>query len=154
MEAAQRMVPLTNGKRTGITLDQVTWQAIEWLSGQKEKTWQQWCSRVIEATPAGENTTAAIRAAAMDGLLSATIFEDRGQDLSAMEANSLTRNSVALNDRQLKEFLKLATVQGKSDFDAFEVIFGHDEHGEDFLVIKNGMRDSLHFATLAPEAGK
>lgn len=154
MDAVQRMVPLEGGKRAGVKLDHATWQAIDWLSEQSGRTWQQWCAKVITATPDTKNATAAVRAAAMDGLLVATVFAGRGEHLDAMEANVLTRRCAMLNDEQLGAFLQTATVQGQSDFNAFTVIFGQDENEEDFLIARNGMRDGLHFATLAPEGAK
>jgi predicted DNA-binding ribbon-helix-helix protein len=153
MDTVQRMVPLDAGKRAGVRLDQATWQAIDWLADQSGKTWQQWCAKVIAATPDSKNATASVRVAAMDGLLCSTVFAGRGESLDAMEANLLTRRSSMLNDEQLSAFLETATVHGQSDFVAFTTMFGQDENGEDFLIVRNSMRDGLHFATLAPEGG-
>lgn len=153
MDTVQRMVPLEGGKRTGVRLDHSTWQAIDWLSEQSGGTWQQWCAKVIAGTPDAKNLTAVIRATAMDGLLSATVFANRGESLDAMEANALTCRSSMLNDEQLAEFLQNATLHGQSCFNAFTIMFGQDDNGEDFLVARNSMRDGLHFATLAMNGG-
>ena len=150
MEAVQRMVPLESGKRTGVRLDQPTWNAIEWLAEQSGKSWQQWCAKVITSTPSDENTTASIRAAAMEGMLAATIFEDRRNQLAAMESHPLMRNSATLNDKQLEGELESAMVQGWSDFGGFAVGFGHDSFGQDCVWIKNGLRNGLHFAFAYP----
>lgn len=68
MKSIQRMLPLGDGKRTGVKLDTATWQAIDWLAGQQGQTWQEWCLSIIKSIDESENATAAIRAAAMDGI--------------------------------------------------------------------------------------
>jgi predicted DNA-binding ribbon-helix-helix protein len=150
MEAMQRMVPLEGGKRAGIKLDGPTWLAVEWLAAQGGKTWQQWCAAIIIATPASQNTTAAIREAAMDGLLTAAVFGDRGAQVEAMEAHPFMKDSASLSDKQLAEILSSATVQGWNDFGGFSIGFGHDEHGQSCIWVKNGLRDRQHFAFLVP----
>jgi predicted DNA-binding ribbon-helix-helix protein len=151
-ESKMRTLELAGTKRTGIRLDSTTWQAIDWIAEKQGKKWSEWARGIIQNHPDADNMTAVIREAAMNELLMATVLgPDRGQDLAALEANTLTRNSAMLDDRQLDDFMKTATIQGESDFVAFRVIFGHDEYGADFLVIKNAMRDALHFATLAAE---
>jgi predicted DNA-binding ribbon-helix-helix protein len=154
METTQRMVPLVGGGRCGIKLDQATWQAIEWLAKRQGKSWQQWCANIIESTQEGENTTAAVRANAMSGLLTATVFEDRADQHAAMEQHPIMRNSGTLNDRQFDEATRTATIQGWSDFGGFAIGFGHDEHGQDCVWVKNGLRNGLHFAFVVPSMGK
>lgn len=153
-DSRMRTLEVAGGKRTGIRLDSATWQAVDWISEQHGKKWADWAREVIRKNPGADNMTALIREAAMETLLAETIFSSRGQDLAKMEGNALTRNSAALDDRQLDEFLKVAIVQGESDFVAFRVIFGNDEHGRDFLAIRNGMRDLLHFVTVFEEEPK
>lgn len=151
MEATQRMVPLEGGKRTGIKLDQATWQAIDWLAQQEGKAWQQWCASVIASTPESENITAAVRASAMNGLLAKTIFgEDRAEEIAAMERHSLMRYSGILNDEQFEKEMRGATAQGWSDFGGFAIGFGHDGHGQDCVWVKNGLRNGSHFAFVVP----
>lgn len=150
MDATQRMVPLESGKRTGIKLDQAAWQAIDWLAERQGVTWQKWCAQIIAAAPEGENLTASVRSAAMDALVVETVFGGRGQDLAAMAANPLLRSSGTLSDQQLEEILSGATIQGSSDFGGFTVSFGHDEHGQDCVWIKNGLRGWPHFAFVVP----
>lgn len=145
-----KMVPMGHGKRHPIRLDDATWQAICWLAEQEGKTWQQWCAKVIDATPGGQNITAAVRAAAMDALVYETIVADRGESLAAMEHHPLLKDSGTLNDRQLDDAMQGATVQGWSDFGGFAVYFGHDEYGQDCVWIKNGLRTGLHFAFVLP----
>ena len=141
---------MQGGKRTGIKLDLATWQAIEWLSGQAGKTWQQWCAKIIESTPADQNVTASVRAAATKALVMATVFsERRGDDLTAMENNALMRNSAALNDSRRRLMLLDATVHGSCDFGCFVIKFGQNEHGRDFVLVENKMRDEQHFILVA-----
>ena len=97
--------------------------------------------------------TAAIREAAMAGLLGATIFpdfQDRAEQLALQESNLLMRNAAPIDDKLLNLTLKRGKVQGGSDFGGFEVLFGFNENGTDCIWIKNRMRDGLHFAIEAP----
>jgi len=104
----QRMLALLSGKRISMKLDDATWQAIDWLAEQCGKSWQDWCSRTLANMDEGENMTAALREAAMSGLMEETIFADRAGQLEAMELHPLMRNSAALNDQQLEEILSKA----------------------------------------------
>ena len=150
MALIQKNIPLASGKRVGLKLDEATWRAIEWTNGQAGKDWRKWCADIIESTPKDENTTAAVRAAAMDALLYENIMEGRAESMAAMSAHPLLRDSGMLDDAQLDEILARATVQGVSDLDGFKVLFGHDEHGQDCVWIKNGLRDRPHFAFIVP----
>jgi predicted DNA-binding ribbon-helix-helix protein len=141
-----------DGKRRGIRLDDATWQAVDWLAAQQGVKWaelaREWAGN---ASGSDDNLTRVIRAAAMNAMVTAAIFgEERGSDLAAMEANALTRRSSLFSDQQLDDFLANAMVQGESDQGGYTVIFGRNESSDDFLVIRNNMRDGLHFATLAP----
>jgi len=151
MEATQRMVPLDDGKRTGIKLDSATWRAIDWLAVQEGKTWQQWCATVVAATSDSENTTAAVRAAAVDGLLVKAVFgEDRAEQMAAMERHPLMRDSGTLNDDQFEQVMRGAAVQGWSDFGGYAIGYGYDENGQYCTWVKNGLRAGLHFAFVVP----
>lgn len=150
MDIVQRMLPLKGGKRVGLKLDPATWQAIDYLAGQRGTTWQDWCRAVIEQTAAGENVTASVRNAVMNELMAATILDGRGESVEAMAAHTLMRENTALNDSQWSEIMKMATVQGSSDFGGFTVFFGHDDSGQDCVWIRNGLRNGLHFAFIYP----
>ncbi len=150
MALIQKNIPLTGGKRAGLKLDEATWRAIEWTNEQTGKDWKKWCADIIESTPKDENVTAAVRAAAMDALLYENIMEGRAESMAAMSAHPLMRDSAMLDDARLEEILVRATVQGTADFDGFKVLFGHDEHGQDCVWIKNGLRNGLHFAFIVP----
>jgi hypothetical protein len=145
----QRMLALSSGKRVSMKLDQATWQAVDWLADQYGQTWQDWCNKALKGSM-DDNMTAAIREAAMSGLLEETIFYDRAGQLEAMELHPLMRNSGMLNDDQLKEILGKARVAGQSDFGAFTVLFGMDENHQDCIWIRNEMREGLHFAFAVP----
>lgn len=152
MEMKQRMIPHAKG-RTGIKLDEPTWTAVDWLASSGGSTWKQWCASIIDGLPKGENMAAALRAAAMDGLLAATIFEERGEHLAAMERHPLMRDSAILDDTTLEEVMTGATMQGWSDFGGFAIGFGHDEHGQECLWVRNGLRNHPHFALVLPQVG-
>jgi predicted DNA-binding ribbon-helix-helix protein len=153
-EATQRMIGLGDGRRTGIKLDRATWKAIEFVAAQLGTTWRKWCAEIIETTPTGRNVTAAIRSAAIECLLRGTILDpDRGEHLAAMERNSLMRDSCMHTDETLNEALEKATVHGSGDEGGYGILFGVDEFGRDFVVIKNGLRDGLHFALVGDYAG-
>lgn len=152
-EITQRMLTGVTGKRSSIKLDQPTWQAIDWLAGQGNQSWQEWCNSILANVSGDENQTATLREAAMSSLIGATIFpdpQDRADQLSLQESHALMRNSALLDESMLNSTLKEAKVQGRSEFGGFEVIFGFDRHGADCIWIRNGLRDGLHFAVQAP----
>jgi predicted DNA-binding ribbon-helix-helix protein len=149
----QRTLTTAPGKRAAIKLDDPTWQAVEWLARERGQTWQEWCKQVLVEVTGDENMTAALREAAMAGLLGATIFpdlQDRAEQLALQEGHSLMRNAAPVDDKLLKSTLKHGKVLGGSDFGGFEVLFGFDEHGTDCIWIRNRLRDGLHFAIQAP----
>lgn len=149
----QRTLTTAPGKRAAIKLDDPTWQAVEWLACERGQTWQEWCKQVLVEVEGDENMTAALRKAAMAGLLGATIFpdlQDRAEQLALQEGHSLMRNAAPVDDKLLKSTLKHGKVLGGSDFGGFEVLFGFDEHGTDCIWIRNRLRDGLHFAIQAP----
>lgn len=136
-------------------LDNATWELIDKLAGMQGKNWRDWSSDALATVPSEENMTVALREAIARTLVLAEFdLGSRAEDMARIEANALTRRSSTFSDQQLDSFLKTATVFGESDFGGFTIIFGHDESGDDFLVVKNNMRDGLHFATLAVEAAK
>ena len=149
----QRTLTTAPGRRAAIKLDDPTWQAVEWLARERGQTWQEWCKQVLVEVTGDENMTAALREAAMAGLLGATIFpdlQDRAEQLALQEGHALMRNAAPVDDKLLKSALKHGKVLGGSDFGGFEVLFGFDEHGTDCIWIRNRMRDRLHFAIQAP----
>lgn len=149
----QRTLTTAPGRRAAIKLDDPTWQAVEWLARERGQTWQEWCKQVLVEVTGAENMTAALREAAMTGLLGATILPDlqnRAEQLALQEGHALMRNAAPVDDKLLKSTLKHGKVLGGSDFGGFEVLFGFDEHGTDCIWIRNRLRDGLHFVIQAP----
>lgn len=155
-EITQRMLTGIAGKRSSIKLDQPTWQAVDWLAGQRGQTWQEWCNGVLAEVTDDDNQTATLREAAMAGVLGATIMpdlaalQDRAEQLALQENHALMRNAAPVDDKLLKSTLKHGKVLGSTDFGGFEILFGFDEHGTDHIWIKNGLRNGQHFAIQAP----
>lgn len=145
------------GRRRGIRLDEATWQAIDWLAAQRGVKWAElaraWAG---QSAASDENLTRAIRSAATHELLSATIFNDqRAFDVIAQESHGVMRNAAALSDDERNDLMDGATVQGAHDFGGFTVVFGHDEFGQDFVLIENNMRNQPHLVIQAAlEVGK
>lgn len=146
-------MPGTATGRTGIKLDQTTWNAVETLATFKGLTWRQWCEAIAHENHDATNVTAAIREAVVSELLRAvTLGHDRAHDIAVMEAHPLMKDSGVLDDRMLEEVLNAAHVQGESDFGGFSVLFGYDEHDQASIWIRNAMRDMPHFTFLIPSA--
>lgn len=81
-------------------------------------------------------------------------MQERAADLAAMESNHFTRNSGALDDAKLNEFLASSSIAGISDesvFISFQVIFGFDESGRDFVAIKNLTGNGQHLVFVADQ---
>lgn len=146
VEQKMRTLEVLDGKRTGIRLDEATWQAIDWLAERRGKKWAQWASEVIQRKPTADNMTAVVREAAMNELLSETIFAERANDLAAMDGNVYTRNHGVVDDDGLRSYQDLA--RGESDFGGFAILFGVDDEGRDFLAVRNGLRGGVHFVTV------
>lgn len=144
------------GSRTTIRLDEETWAAVDMIAGRLGIKWSEWARGLLKRNPDASNATAVIRTATINELMASSILndEDRGLDFATMQNHPLMRNSAPLSDDQLAEILKGATVQGHSDFGGFTVLFGHDEHGQDCIWIKNALRDRQHFAFLMPEGNE
>lgn len=145
-----------NGKRRGIRLDDATWCAIDWLAAKRDVKWPILAREWVAEGADDESLTRTIRNAAINALMVETVFgEQRAEDMKAMSGHTLMKNSGQLDDDQLREVLKNATVQGESDFGGFVVLFGQDEFGQDCVWIKNGLRDGDHFAiAVSPEVRK
>lgn len=140
MATIQKMIPLAGGGRAGIKLDAPTWEAVDWLAGNVGQTWQQWCAAVIEQTPGDKNATAAIREAAMGGLLAETINAPRASLESIAERHPMLRYSAIMDDQELSEFMLLGEVWGTEDMGGFKVHAGRDEADQPCLWIENGMK--------------
>jgi predicted DNA-binding ribbon-helix-helix protein len=140
MKTIQRMLPLGDGRRTAIKLDSATWHAIDWLAGEKGQTWQEWCAAVIHATVEDENSTAAIRAAAMDSILTETILASRATIDSIAEDHPLLRYSAIMNDEELAKHMRSCVIDGSEEMGGFTLHAGKDESGNPCLWIENQLK--------------
>jgi predicted DNA-binding ribbon-helix-helix protein len=150
MEISQKNLTLLSGKRTGLKVDAATWQAIDYLAGQRGITWQDWCRAAIERSGTDENITGTVRAAVTNDLMMASVLDGRGESLETIVGHTLMHDSATLNDGQWGDIMKTATVQGSEDFGGYAVFFGHDESGQECIWIRNGLRNGLHFAIIYP----
>ena len=158
MSSAEKMRSFElEGRRRGIRLDEATWLTIDWLATQRGVKWaelaREWAG---QSNSSDENLTRTIRSAATNELLSATIFNDqRAFDVIAQENHGVMRHAEAICDDERDDLMSGATLQGGHDFGGFTVIFGHDEFGQDFVLIENNMRNQPHLVIqAAPEAEK
>lgn len=150
MKNTQKSIPLPDGRRNSVRLDDATWELIDRLAEAEGKNWREWCSDALAHVSPEENMTAALREAVSHAvLLSDAGLKARADDLGKIDANAFTRNSGMVSDGQFDEFLKDATVFGESDFGGFTIVFGQDPYGVDFLGVRNNLRDGIHFLTLA-----
>jgi predicted DNA-binding ribbon-helix-helix protein len=141
MKVIQRMLPLGDGKRSGIKLDAPTWQALDWLAEQKGQTWREWCLAIVRATPEEENITAAIRAAAMDGILMETILANRASLDSVAENHPLLKYSAMMSDDELAEHMRSCHIDGSEEMGGFTLHAGKDECGRPCLWIENQLKE-------------
>lgn len=141
MKSIQRMLPLGDGKRTGVKLDTATWQAIDWLAGQQGQTWQEWCLSIIKSIDESENATAAVRAAAMDGILMETILSSRASLESIAEQHPLLRYSAMMNDEELAEHMRSCHIDGSEEMGGFTLHAGRDEFERPCLWIENQLKE-------------
>lgn len=141
MKIIQRMLPLGDGKRTGIKLDSATWQAINWLSEQKGQTWQEWCLAIVRTTPEDENITAAIRAAAMNDILMETVLASRANLESIADEHPLLRYSAMMNDEEFAEHMRSCHIEGSEEMGGFTLHAGTDECGRPCLWFENQLKE-------------
>jgi hypothetical protein len=81
-----------------------------------------------------------------------TLPAEREDALSRMNLNSLMKNCGVLTGSQLDEWLEGANVTPHPDhFGGFEILYGFDRHGQDFLVAKNTIAEGPHFAVIADQ---
>ncbi|MCC4115290.1 ribbon-helix-helix domain-containing protein [Aromatoleum toluclasticum] len=153
MEMEQRPITLPNGKRSSIRLDEPTWAAIDWLAERSGQKWAVWCNNVIETVTEGENATAALRAAAMDGILAETLFPERAAQHA--DPSSVTwKNLAECGDRDfdyaLEQAAKDGTIEGHADCGGFTVYSGVSEHGNVTYYIRNNLKDGSNVIINTP----
>jgi predicted DNA-binding ribbon-helix-helix protein len=144
---------VTDGKRYGVTLDDTTWTAIDWLAEQRDEKWthtvRDWLAAEAEkGDDADSNMTRVVRSSAMRDLMTLTIFnkdsEERAQDLALMNAHPIMKNHGILDDQRFDDMLSESLIQGDADFGSFSVLFGYDVNDQPAVWVKNAMRDGLH----------
>lgn len=57
-----------------------------------------------------------------------------------------------LSDADLQADLASAHIEGRCDFGGFEVLKGTDRRGNEYIWIRNGLRDSPHVRLTVPPA--
>jgi hypothetical protein len=80
-------------------------------------------------------------------------LSDRADQLARLGQNSFTRHHGVMDDAGLAHFLEAGRVLGTGDFANFEVLFGFDEAGNDFLIVKNRAPDGRHLVLVKEEEG-
>ena len=142
-ETQQRMLTLSNGKRMPVRLDEPTWTAIEYLAECSGQKWQGWCNDTLSELCPGENITAGLREAAMDGILAATVFPERAVQCSS--AVPTWQNLGECDDRDfdyaLEQASKHGEIQGHQDFGGFTLYSGLSEWGNVTYYVRNNMRE-------------
>jgi predicted DNA-binding ribbon-helix-helix protein len=146
------MLPVGDGKRMPLRLDTPTWQAVEWLAEQSSQTWQEWCATTLAAAgPDIANMTAAIRAAAMNALLAETIFADRAEQFSGVQAVGM-RMAGQCDDKTFNDDLRQSVIESESECGGFNLRSGIDPNGRVSFWIQNGLRDGPHIIVRTPFA--
>lgn len=141
---------LRDGRRITLTFDTATWQAVELLASAAGQRWTNWVRDLLAGNPHAANMHAVVRAAAVDGLLTHQVIQERADQLTQPTAPMLTYAST-LDDDQLREELAAGVVVGGPiDLGGFSVSVGADMHGRACTWITNGMRDGLHYALPLP----
>lgn len=151
-EHEQRMLRLASGKRMPIRLDEATWRAVDWLAAQSHQSWSDWCARIVESTPEGENITATVRSAAMQGLLSATIFNERAEMYASAGPiwQSLGMCGDPIFHEVLEEARKEDRIEGEEDFVGFKLAAGVSEFGRVAFYIENGIKEGCNLFISTP----
>lgn len=79
---------------------------------------------------------------------------DRAEQMTRMGLNALMKNGGVLTSAELADWLDGANVtRHPDDFGGFEILYGFDQHAQDFIVVKNKNPDGPHFAVIADQEG-
>lgn len=145
----QRMLSLGDGKRLPIRLDEHTWRAIDWLSDEANQSWLEWCRNIVSAhSDDAKNITATIRSAAMDGLLRATIFNDRAEQLD--RTGPIWSCLGMCGDQDFDHALAQADIEGAEDFVGFKLAAGINEFGYVTFYFGNGVKECSNLVISTP----
>jgi hypothetical protein len=78
----------------------------------------------------------------------------RAEHMARMGLNALMKNCGVLTSAELAEWLDGANVtRHPDDFGGFEILYGFDQHAQDFIVVKNTNPDGPHFALIEDQPG-
>ena len=148
-ETVQRMLTLSESKRLPIRLDEHTWQAIDWLADESSQSWVEWCRGVVGANSEDlKNITGTIRSAAMDGLLCATIFSQRAEQLA--QNGPIWSGLGMCSDQDFDHALSQADIEGAEDFIGFKLAAGINEFGYVTFYIGNGVKECSNLIISTP----
>lgn len=155
-----RGLTLDNGKKTSLNLEAATWAAIDYIAGSECRKWQRWANDVIDANPGAVNFSSAIRAAAMDSLLSRQRAIDNETSTQVLDEHHeiIGTEYYRLDDEALKSELDAARVTHRdSAFLGFEVIAGYrgilGEPQAPFLCVRSMLRGELHAFIVKTDQG-
>ena len=141
-ETTQRMLTLPDGKRIGLTLEGITWAAIDRLAAEGQTDWRQWCINVLKTTPDSANQTRAVRAAVTEGLMFHSFLQDRA-DLMRRPQPAVLALSGTFDDRDFDADLRTAqSIDGEEDYGGFSLLTGVDQFGRVCFWIRNNLRNS------------
>lgn len=134
-----------DGRRRGVRLDEGTWQAVDWLAAQRGIKWselaREWVTLATHGQmQQGDNLTGIIRSAAMQCLLSETVFQDRADMVTS--AGPIWQSLGMCEDKQFHEALTAATsIDGSDDFVGFKCSAGVNEFGWVTFYIENAIKE-------------
>lgn len=79
---------------------------------------------------------------------------DRAEHMARMSLHALMKNCGVLTGAELEDWLEGANITRHPDnFGGFEILYGFDQHAQDFIVVKNMNPDGPHFAVIADQQG-
>jgi hypothetical protein len=85
-----------------------------------------------------------------NGITTGILLADRAEHMARMSLNALMKNCGVLTTAELADWLDGANVtRHPDDFGGFEILYGFDQHAQDFIVVKNKNPDGPHFAVIA-----
>ena len=88
------------------------------------------------------------------GNIECVSLADRAVLLARMDLNALMKNCGVLTSAELEDWLGGANItRHPDDFGGFEILYGFDQHAQDFIVVKNKNPDAPHFAVIADQPG-
>ena len=133
-----------NGTRIVLRLEPEAWDAIELVATRYGQKWQQWVSRVLDASPDVVNVTGLVRAAAMDALVS-RVEEATGRydPEPACMSHPLLKLVTPVDRATLEQELAGSDDVYAADFGGFVLHAVNRRQGGPALIIENKMIGQL-----------